>query len=204
MSHSLIRVRPRSGQEIELISSNVIKSFQPEALIMVQRFDVERFFELELKNQTNLEPDFLDLPEGLEGYTDFEQMECVISSKLAEYNDEDMVKRRRLRATQAHEIGHCFLHVEDARRNRDNQRRFLHDENSSLKLYKPNEIELYENPEWQAWRFASSLLMPEICFRTAIQRNWTKVLMKRAFDVNPSFINVRLKELKVTKQIRNG
>lgn len=204
MSHSVIKVRPRSSQEIENITFDLIKNFQPETTVLVSSFDVERFFDVELKKLTEVEPIYRFLGGvGLEGYTDIDNMECVICSDLAEYG-EDQVQKRRFRATQAHEVGHCFLHVEDARRNRDTKRLFLHDEKSSLQLYKPDEIKIYENPEWQAWRFASSLLMPENCFRRAVECNWTKKQMKRAFDVNPAFIEVRLKELNITKNIRTG
>lgn len=200
---SLLKARPRSGREIEEIAYNLIKNFQPEAVRFVLSFDVEGFFDLELEDQTGIEPVYKNLPDGLDGFTDSENMKCYISSKLADFG-ECQVTKRRLRSTLAHEIGHCFLHVEDARCNRDYQKKFPNDKHSSLEMYNPQDLEIYENPEWQAWRFASALLMPENCFRAAVERNFTKKQLKRAFDVNPSFIEVRLKELKISKNIRNG
>lgn len=200
---SVLKVRPRSAQEIENIACKVIKSFQPDTLRMLTSFDVEGFFEFELKKQTDVEPDTKDFPDGIDGYTNIEEMKCYISLKLMEYGESEVI-RRKLRATQAHEIGHCFLHVEDARRNRKFQQKFLNDHQSSLKMYNPNDLKAYENPEWQAWRFASALLMPERCFMRAVECNWTKKKIKYAFDVNPSFIEVRLRELKVSKRLRNG
>jgi hypothetical protein len=200
---SVSKARPRSGKEIDSIAYKVIESFQGNTLKMITSFDVEGFFEFELKNQTGIEPIPQRLPDGLDGYTDSETMKCFISLNLMEYGECD-VTRRRLRATQAHEIGHCFLHVEDARRNRDFQQKFLNDKKSSLEMYRPQDIKIYENPEWQAWRFASALLMPEICFMTAVNSDWTKKKIKLAFDVNPSFIDVRLQELKISKHLKNG
>jgi Zn-dependent peptidase ImmA (M78 family) len=99
-------------------------------------------------------------------------MKCIICSELAEYGEDD-VQRRRLRATLAHKIGHCYLHFKDSRRART-MLKFLHDESSSLTMYGQAEIKAYENPEWQAWRFAGALLMPECCVRAAVDKRWTK------------------------------
>lgn len=200
---SLLKVRPRSCQEIESIAQKIIENFQAEVLRFTISFDVEDFFDNELETETGVEAIYKLLPDGLDGYTDSENMCCYICSSLADYNDCQITKRR-LRATIAHEIGHCFLHVEEAKRNRNFQKTFLNNKHSSLKMYHPEELKVYENPEWQAWRFASALLMPENCFRTAVERNFTKKQLKRAFDVNPAFIEVRINELKITKCIKNG
>lgn len=119
----------------------------------------------------------------------------MISLLLMDYG-EDEGKRRKLRATQAHEIGHYYLHAEDMRIGSATQARFLNDERSSLVRYRPEDIKAYENPEWQAWRFASALLMPEACFRRAVELRWTRRIITRVFDVNPSFVDVRLRELR--------
>lgn len=199
----VLKARPRSCEEIERIAYELIKSVQPDAVKFTISFDVEGFFDLELENRTGIEAIYDQLPEGIDGYTDSENMKCCVCSSLADYND-CQVTKRRLRSTIAHEVGHCFLHVEDARRNRDFQKKFLTDKDSCFERYRPEDLKVYENPEWQAWRFASALLMPENCFRAAVERNFTMKKLKRAFDVNPAFIEIRLKELKITKNIRNG
>lgn len=202
MSHSVTQVRPRSAREIEELAFNLAANFQPNAVRMVTKFDVERFFDCRLEELTRIEPVYRPLGSGLDGYTDSGEMECVICADLADYGEDD-VQRRRLRATLAHEIGHCFLHVEDSRRART-MLRFLHDENCSLETYQQEEIKAYENPEWQAWRFAGSLLMPECCVRAAVNGRWTRKMMSWAFDVNPSFVEVRLRDLKIPNKIRAG
>ena len=200
---SVIKVRGRSAEEIEEIANNIINEFQPEVFEPIQSFDVEAFFEFELKKFTGLEPLYKNLPDELEGYTDVTNMECVISKKLAEH-DEDQVIKRRFRATQAHEIGHCVLHVRDTIRNLESEIKFLHDKASSFERYSPENIKAYQNPEWQAWRFASALLMPRRSVETLVERNWTRRNMRTAFDVNPTFLNVRLRELKISKNLKNG
>jgi hypothetical protein len=200
---SILKARPRSGQEIEKIAHKVIESFQPDAVKFTISFDVEGFFEFELEDQTGIEAIYKWLPQGIDGYTDSQNKQCYVATQLYEYG-ECQVTKRRLRATLAHEIGHCFLHVEEARQNLEFQQKFTNDKKSSLRTYRPQDVKVYRNPEWQAWRFASAMLMPENCFRTAVERNFTKKMLKRAFDVNPAFIEVRLKELKITKHVYNG
>lgn len=200
MPHSVTLVRPRSGKEIEEFAVGLVAAFQPEALRTVTKFDVERFFDCELESQTGVEPTYHSLGEGLDGYTDSAELKCVICAELTNYGDND-AQRRRLRATLAHEIGHCFLHVADARR-AQTRLKFLHDESADLELYKQEELNAYENPEWQAWRFAGALLMPVGSVRLAVDNDWSVQMMSRGFDVNPAFVKVRLDALKITKSIR--
>lgn len=203
MSQSVPLANPRSAREIDTIAFNIVRRFQQDAVSIVMAFDVERFFELELKAQTGVEPIYLPLSDNLLGYTDIENMECVISSELAN-ETEDVVTKRILRATQAHEIGHCFLHVEEFRNARALLRFQHNDDHFSLQLRKQEEIKVYRNPEWQAWRFAGALLMPECCIRAAVDKNWTIKQMSWAFDVNPAFVKVRIRDLKISKRVRNG
>lgn len=200
MSHSVILVRPRSAKEIDEFALSLISAFQPDALKMVTKFDVERFFDCELESRTRVEPVYKSLGEGLDGYTDSVEMKCIICSELANYGNNDS-QRRKLRATLAHEIGHCFLHVEDSRRART-MLKFLHDESASLEMYRQEDIRAYENPEWQAWRFAGALLMPECCISLAIDNGWSVQMMSWGFDVNPAFVKVRLDALKIAKSIK--
>jgi hypothetical protein len=200
MSHSVTLVSPRSAREIDDLALGLITSFQPIALKSVSKFDIERFFDCELESLTGVEPVYRSLGKGLDGYTDSEEMKCVICTELTDYGNSEML-RRRLRATIAHETGHCFLHVEDARRART-RLKFLHDKSASLELHQQEDLRAYENPEWQAWRFAGALLMPECCVRLAVDNNWSIQMMARGFDVNPAFIKVRLAALKILKRIR--
>lgn len=175
--------------------------FQPEVLKTPMPFEVERFFDCELKEHTGVEPDYLPLGTGLFGYTSIDEMKCVISTELTD-EIHDVVVKRMLRATQAHEIGHCYLHVEEFRKAHA-QLRFQHDDkHASLQLHKQDEIKVYRNPEWQAWRFAGALLMPECSVRLAVDGDWSVQMMSRGFDVNPAFVKVRLDSLKVSKSVK--
>jgi len=201
MSYRVPLVKARSSKEIDEIAFGLVEAFQPEAATMLTWFDVERYMEFELKQKTGVEPVYRPLGGGLEGFISIEKMLCVICEHAANHGDDD-VKRRRLRATQAHEVGHCHLHVEEFRRTRA-ALELRHDKrHAETYLYKQEESKVYRNPEWQAWRFAGALLMPEPCLRRAVDCNWSLQTMSRAFDVNPSFVQVRLHDLRITKKVK--
>lgn len=201
MSYSVPLVTARSGKEIDGIAYKLAEAFQPEAVRMLTWFDVERYMEFELKKRTGVEPVYRPLGGGLEGFISIEKMLCVICEHAANHGGDD-VKRRRLRATQAHEVGHCHLHVEEFLRTRATLE-LRHDKrHADTYLYRQDESKVYRNPEWQAWRFAGALLMPEPCLRRAVDCKWTLQTMSRAFDVNPSFVEVRLHDLRIAKRIK--
>ena len=200
MPHRVTLVRSRSAKEIDGFAFQLAAAFQPDAVRMVTPFDVERFFDCELESRTGIEPVYLSLGDGLEAYTDSAELKCIVCSDLANYGNND-TGRRRLRATLAHEIGHCFLHVEDSRR-AHTMLRFLHDESASMQMFRQEDLHAYQNPEWQAWRFAGALLMPESCVRAAVSNKWSIQMMARGFDVNPAFVKARLNGLKIPDSVR--
>lgn len=197
------KVRPRMAAEIESAAERVIRRFQGEVLKQIKPFDVVRFFDCDLRDDTDIEGDYRDLPDGIEGFTDVGLSVCIISTSLYGHDDDD-VTRRRLRSTIAHEIGHCYLHAPDARKDPNQVSRFENDGTHAYELFDPNDLKIYENPEWQAWRFADALLMPAVTFRAAIAKKWNKNQLKNGFDVNPSYIDKRIKELRIPTLIPKG
>src|ERR1044072_6669461 len=196
------RVRPRSGQEIEEGALDLIKRFQKEVLETPSSFDVELFFDSELEDDTGIRPVFSELlPAKIGGVTDSLEMTCSVSKQLFEQRHRLTIERL-LRSTIAHEIGHCYLHVPDAIANREMEQIFKGKASESFKRYQPEDLKLYENSEWQAWRFASALLMPEALFRRAVDANWSIRTIQNAFEVNPAFVRTRLKELKIPKSLK--
>lgn len=197
------RVAPRTIVEIESLAESVVRQFQPNALKELVPFDVESFLENELESFTGISFGVLELPNGLDGYTDPGERICVISSLL--YDDADnIVTYRRLRSTIAHEIGHCLLHVPNASEPKELNGRFENDGAFPIERYNPEDLRAFENPEWQAWRFASALLMPAACFRRAVSVGWTMKRIQNAFEVNSSFVESRKKQLSIPQSIRRG
>ncbi|MBK5275280.1 MAG: hypothetical protein JJE30_09555 [Desulfuromonadales bacterium] len=67
----------------------------------------------------------------------------------------------------------------------------------SIHLYRKDNIPIYCNPEWQAWRFAGALLMPVKPLRMMLMDEVSQFDMAEYFAVNISFLKVRLKALKI-------
>lgn len=192
----LIPANPRSKAQIEGLALSIIRAYQPGVLHNGESFDVERFFDCELEKMSGVAIDYQRLEDGIYGYTDSDTMECVMSLDLAN-NAKAPHEKYFYRSTMAHETGHAILHVEDYRRKRAILRS-LHKKNHELRVYREQEIILYRNPEWQAFRFAGALLMPEPAFRDAVREGLGERELSRRFGANPAFIRSRMKALKIS------
>lgn len=195
MTAGSIPFQAMSGRQIEGIASTIVRSYQPDVMDLKASFDVERFVDVDLEDLTGVTPDYsYELPEGIYGLTDSENNRLVISAELTEdpWND------KFLRSTLGHEAGHCILHVpllREMKRTRVFQQR--KGEASGVNLYREASIPLYRNPEWQAWRFAGALLMPEAPFRALVEKGYTREDVANHFQVNPSFVDTRMRALKM-------
>jgi hypothetical protein len=197
MARKVVLAIARSGHDIDAHAERIIKEFQPEVLGKIKPFDVERFFDCELEQLTKVKPDFRELSYGIHGYTDITLMECVISIELAD----DESQRRFLRSTEAHEIGHCIQHVPEFRFKREMMRFTQRDEQATLRMHREDTVPVYRNPEWQAWRFGSALLINTPSVMTAILAGCSVLDMAEAFDVHPAFVASRLRGLKVLDKV---
>lgn len=189
MARKIVLAAPKSGAAIEFLAFQQVRRYQPEALTAPQAFDVERFFENELERLTGVKPDYQDLPYPVHGYTDSDQMICVVASSLAD----DPSKYNFFRATVAHEIGHALQHVPEFRRLKQE----LKCEDTGLRMFRADQVPAYRNPEWQAWRFAKALLMPEKTLRMALKEGLNRYQIAQAFSVSEPFVRSRLKDLRL-------
>lgn len=195
MSRRLIPAEPRSNAKIESLATSIITKYQPAVLTKDEPFDIERFFDVHLEKITGVSTDYRCLENGVHGYTDSDAMECVISLELAEATVPH--ERYFCRSTMAHETGHAILHVRDYRRKKAILRS-IHEKDHELRVYREQDIILYRNPEWQAFRFAGALLMPAPVFRNAVLVDTLREReLSRRFGVNPAFIRSRMKALKL-------
>lgn len=191
----LIPAKPRSKAQIEGLALSIIRAYQPGVLHKGESFDIERFFDCELEKMSGVAIDYQRLEDGIYGYTDSDTMECVMSLDLA--NAKAPHEKYFYRSTMAHETGHAILHVEDYRRKRAILKS-LHKKDHELRVYREQEIILYRNPEWQAFRFAGALLMPEPSFRDAVGEGLGERELSKRFGANPAFIRSRMKALKIS------
>lgn len=198
MAQPVVRARPRSGHMIDELALSVVRKFQPQMLEQLQAFDVERFFELEVPVFTGINTDYQRLGLGVHAYTDISEMKCVVSVDLM--NNE--TQRPFLHSTLAHEIGHCHMHVREFLR-RKTEAKFVHDGAHGLRLYRQESLRTYENPEWQAWRYAGALMMPAQSISIAIADGLTVGDMARMFGVHQPFVRTRLRALGLEAEVRN-
>jgi IrrE N-terminal-like domain len=193
MARMVVKASPKSGAQIEAAALNLIQKYQPGVLIQPQPFDVERFFENHLESFTGVRSMYQELYPPVHGYTDSDQMVSVVSSVLAD----DPNKLNFFRATVAHEIGHAVQHVPEFRRRKE-LLKLIHDsEDVSLRMFRKDQIRAYEDPEWQAWRFAKALLMPAVTVRMAGDAGISHNEMSLAFQVSVPFVRSRLRDLKL-------
>lgn len=190
----LVPAQGRSGLEIDRIAQRVLGHFQPEAIEEPQVVDVEFIFEFGLP-RLGVEPDYQPLEQrGIQGYTDSENMVCVVSAELAD----DPTAAPYFRSTVAHEIGHAILHIPEYQRRRQTIISEQTSKDGILHRLPDTEIPIYRNPEWQAHRFASGLLMPEMSVRKALYAHCgDHAALSSVFGVTPAFVRSRLKGLNI-------
>jgi len=193
VNRRFVPAKPRSNKDLESLSLNLVKHYQPGVINQKQRFDTEEFFDVDLEKLTGVATDYQHLESGIYGYTDTDEMVCAISKELAD----DPSSEYFFRSTTAHEIAHAVLHVSDYRLRRAILRSVNKKGHDSLRLFHESEIPLYRNPEWQAWRFAGALLMPAQAFLSAVKSGESLRDLSQHFGVNASFVMTRARSLKI-------
>jgi len=193
LARRIIVATPRRGLDIDVSANMINQQFQPETLTHPTPFNVEDFFEFDLERLSGVKPDYRELPYGIHGITDSDKMICVISSELME--DRSQIKFAR--STIAHEIGHVLTHVPEFRKKKAILRSIHDNDHMSLRLHREEDVPIYKNPEWQAWRYAGALLMPEPVFRAAVSNGADEWELAELFQVNRPFVKARARALKI-------
>lgn len=186
-----------SGYGIDNVALELIKRIQPEVLAGKCSFDVERYVDVYLEEMTGIAPDYRQgLPDGIYGYTHTAEGRMVINSDLLDNMFGD--NERFYRSTVAHEVGHCILHVPVLRQQKRDKIFTENKKEEKIALYRKTNIPLYQNPEWQAWRFAGALLMPANVMRALIAEGASIQEMANHFHVNGSFVESRMRALRIS------
>jgi Zn-dependent peptidase ImmA (M78 family) len=185
-----------SGKQIDSIAYSLIRKMQPDVLLGKSPFDIERFVDVHLEDMTGIAPDYRsDLPSEIYGFTDTAENKLVINAGLLD--DEWGDNERFYRSTVAHEVGHCLLHVPLLRQCKKDRIFAEGKKKDKVALYRKTPIPLYRNPEWQAWRFAGALLMPEEVVKWLVSQGASLREIARYFKVNEVFVETRMKALKI-------
>jgi len=187
--------QPMSGAQIDSIAAALVRSYQPVVLAGGKAFDIHRFVDTKLEDMTGVTPIYsADLPSEIYGLTDSAENQVVIQEELAN----DILSEKFFRSTLAHETGHCFIHVPQLQKINRTQV-FRQAKDDGIQLYRKGDIPLFCNPEWQAWRFAGALLMPEAPLRLMLNDGAELPEIAKALEVNIAFLKTRLKALKIQK-----
>jgi hypothetical protein len=183
-----------SGRQIDLLAMTLIRKHQPAVLQGTKAFDIHRFVDTKLEDLTEITPIYSsELPFEIYGLTDSANKQVIVQEELA--NDASSVNF--FRSTLAHETGHCFMHVPQLQKINRTQIFRQAKSDDGLHLYRKDNIPVYRNPEWQAWRFAGALLMPEAPLRVMLNDGAGLSDIANHFEVNIPFLKARLNALKI-------
>ena len=216
--------RPSRGpfRERPYFTSNQIESICEDALRSVDLMPdqpgptrIERFVEKRFK----IFPDYVDLPEGVLGYTAFSldgPARMVVSRSLADANTR--TSDRRINTTLAHESGHCLLHAHLFALKEMSAGLFDQDtiESNVPKILCRDEVAGEYDGKW--WEFQANasigpLLLPKQLLTDALspfleaqgllgipalpdeRRRPAEQAVAEIFDVNPVAARIRLQQL---------
>lgn len=195
MAQKVLAAAPRKGIDIDHLAHEMVGKYQPEVLNGNIAFDVEEFFEFDLEDICGVKADYRELPPGIYGVTDSERRECIISAELMHRLRES--DKFFVRSTIAHEVYHAMIHVPEFRKKRAILKSINDNQHASLCLYRQEDVPIFMNPEWQAFRFGGALLMPAAPFKAAIKNGAGVRDLSDLFKVNPANVRSRAKALKL-------
>ncbi|MBX3291532.1 MAG: hypothetical protein KF881_01425 [Acidobacteria bacterium] len=196
----LMKADGLSRRRIEEAARKILFDFSPNAVTSLKMLDIEKMFEQYLPNRFGIETCYEEMSHGIHGYTDPTELRCAVAISLIDSKDLPTVRFGR--STIGHEIGHAILHAHQFRRKKAASA-FMHDdEHASQYLFRKSEIAVYENPEWQAWEFCKSLFVPRIAVEKAIADGCSIRDLSEITNLNPAFIESRLRGLKMLDRVR--
>ena len=187
-------VRPLSIAAIEELGRCFLEQLMPNVLARPQSLDVAQ-----LSDEVLPQYGIHTIPASAEelgdraGATDprgNSDVNILVSEEVWDGLVEPAPRCHFARSTVCHEIGHAVLHVPTLRR------RMLVE--STLNRVQRQKLKAYRDPEWQAWMFAGSILMPSSTLKMLVNDAGTLSLtqVSEVFDVSEAMARNHLKRLK--------
>jgi len=195
MAKHVPRVNGLSYARIESISLGILTRHSPRTLLGEQAFDVAKFIDGPLEDEFQVEFAVQDLGPAVEGK--LENRTLILDTPVYEGLNRGHARHR---FTAAHEVGHAVLHAGQIAAMQDSAK-------GTVALFRPHDIPAYENPEWQANAFASSILMPFSGVQNIIRRSaWLGVpfaamAIAPVFKVSREAAEIRIKNLVERKML---
>jgi hypothetical protein len=201
MKRPVMRAVGLSRRRIEKVAQTVLKDFCPEMLEGLLPLDVERLYETYIPKRFGVITGYAELASGIHGFTNPTRLESAVSIALVESKDRATIRFGR--STLGHEAGHCVLHAHQFKK-RNEMRAFLHDGDHAAgqRLFRKEEVKAYEDPEWQAWWFCKSLFLPKPVLVEEIAKGTTVRQIAETVNLNPAFVEVRLRNLQLLDKVR--
>ena len=196
MKVPVMKANGLSRNKIENFAQKVLKDFSPESLDNLIPLDIEAMFEQYIPKRFGIETSYEELSFGIYGYTDPNRLKSAVAIEIVDSDELSTIRFGR--STIGHEIGHAVLHARQFKQKKL-ETTFLHDGNHSKPiLFRQEELKIYENPEWQAWEFCKSLFLPKDLIIKAVEDGMKPRDISESVNLNPAFVEVRLKNLKLT------
>jgi len=185
-----------STAECVSIGEQLTALFQPEAFHLPQPIDLTKIMD-QILPKYNISV----YPVGNHELPDQEAKTIYVNNEIQillrqEFYDQLFLSNRmanRARATLAHEIIHAIIHLPYLRRVSQNGQQTIY-----LNRYSRSEIPPYQDPEWQAWSIAGSMLIPLVHLRQLLpNKNIQEVA--DIFCVSSKYLNKHIKRLRSAK-----
>lgn len=200
MKIPVMKANPMGRRTIENFAQKVLRDFCPEALDDLIPLDIEKMFEQYVPKRFGVDTSYEELTMGIHGYTEPNKLRSAVAVDLVETNDTATIRFGR--STIGHEVGHAVLHARQFKR-KNLGLKFLHDDSHSKPLlYRQEELKAFENPEWQAWEFCKSIFLPATQLYKAVENGLTIREISERVNLNPAFVEVRMKNLKLSEIVQ--
>lgn len=189
-----------SKRKIEDAARKVLFDFSPNSVTSLKMLDIEKMFENYVPKRFGINTGYEEMNAGIHGYTDPSALRSAVAISLIDSKDLPTVRFGR--STIGHEVAHAILHAHQFRRKKA-ESTFLHDDaHLSKYLFRKTEVAVYENPEWQAWEFCKSLFMPRVAVESAVADGCSVRDISEIINLNPAFVESRLRGLKMLDRVR--
>lgn len=173
-----------SWAQVESIARNALATLAPNSAQEPIPPNMIQILEVDLFQKYGIDFGVEELPYGTEARFD-PDANCII---LAESTYRDLCANLpRARFTVAHEIGHAIMHAPYLKE--------ILDGNRKKRVLNRGEIPAYANPEMQANRFASELLMPSQLVRNLILQGKNVHDLSKIFQVSFDAASIKFKNV---------
>jgi len=191
MSRRVPVVSARSATDIERIAESFIRSYYPELLGKAGPLPIEQFIDRRMRKELGFTCDVQPLSPPVEAIMDPVTRRVIFDT---ETYDDMMDGFHRARFGGSHEVGHVVLHADYL------QEKIL-DGRAIVRLNR-GEFPAYQDPEWQANRFAAGILMPRNHVKRLLLEGANADDLVRVFNVSPEAASIRIDQFQKKRPSR--